>query len=126
MRRVIEDLDFISDEGDLTSIQGRTKGHAAVAAGRQFEIKSQNEIGIFFLREQIATAIGRANQHAVLHQITRPFLPQERPTFQRLAIEQRSKSAFSRIVWRSGTSGEERQTSGQGERQKGKFFHVLE
>ncbi len=102
---VIEDLNLHSDISSV-ALPRHANADTVVAAGFSPKFETKDEIRIFLFSQQIAAAIQWADQNAVSDDVPRSVPADERPSFGRLAVEERNETFF--IVLRQDGSRKER------------------
>ena len=84
-RVVVQNLDFHSLICGVAFI-GRADPDAVVGSLFQFEFETEDEVGVFFFGEEIAAAIGRTFEQAVLDDVAAAFGLDELPAGQVLPL----------------------------------------
>ncbi len=94
---VIEDLNLHAAVSDI-ALERRADTDTVVAARLHPELEAEDEIGVFLLRQEIATAVRRANEQTIFHDVTAARVPllHKGPTVESLAVEERDKPRFGR------------------------------
>lgn len=83
---VVEDLNLHADVRSV-ALKRRSDAHAAVAARLHAEIESEDEIRELLFREEVPSAIRRADQHAIFGDVAGSVTIDEGPTVEGLAVE---------------------------------------
>ena len=80
------------------AFKGSAQPDSVVAVGEQLELEAEHKVAVLFYGKQIAAAIGRAVQNAVLRHITRPRPVHEGPAVESRAVKNPDKPAVVRAT----------------------------
>src|SRR6267142_894264 len=99
--RVVQNLEFHANVGCVSS-KRTSNTNTVVSARIRPELKTEHEVRVLFLSEQISTSISRTDQKTIFDNITRSDSFDENPAVQTLAVKQRDKAGLLTCHYESG------------------------